>query len=223
MFSSYRKYLRFVRKYPSPVTYFDKALFLCRQQDENKPFIGPFLDTQAFNIFLENSALQHPNLFDLAIYQYAVKGDKSLELILHRKNRHKREHVYEVPQPSLVGIPPGACFKYKSFPALSADLLLTRDHPQVITDVKEAPLDVPCYDEREELTDQEECESDETASPLEAQFITRTISDIMTSKPISMKFCFLVPFCQRFSQTFQATRAFARSPRSQAREGHFRE
>ena len=78
IFHDYRRHIYYYRKYPCPVVWFARTAFVAALGDARaralEPFLSAFLDTQAFNLFYEAAALQHPNLFDRACFLYNTHG-----------------------------------------------------------------------------------------------------------------------------------------------------
>ena len=78
IFHDYRQHIYFFRKYPCPVVWFARTEFVAAlgqaQAHALEPFLSAFFDTQAFNLFYEAAALQHPNLFDRACFLYNTHG-----------------------------------------------------------------------------------------------------------------------------------------------------
>lgn len=76
LFYDYRKYISFVRKYPYPITTFDKTSFLAEKNKADKKFLTVFLNTQMFQVFSEVSPLQRPSIFEYACKKYNKKKEK---------------------------------------------------------------------------------------------------------------------------------------------------
>lgn len=61
----YRAYIQYIRRYPTPVAVFNKALCL-RDNTFAARFLADFVDTQAFSVFLHQRHTVPRNLFDVA-------------------------------------------------------------------------------------------------------------------------------------------------------------
>ena len=70
----YRRFVFYRRKYPYPVVWFARSQFIASQPSDLEAFLSVFLDSQAFNMFLEAATLQRPNLFDRACLAYNTGG-----------------------------------------------------------------------------------------------------------------------------------------------------
>jgi hypothetical protein len=62
----YRAYIQYIRRYPTPVAVFNKALCL-RDNTFAARFLADFIDTQAFSVFLHQRHSISANLFDEAV------------------------------------------------------------------------------------------------------------------------------------------------------------
>lgn len=76
LFHDYRKYISFVRKYPYPITTFDKTSFLAQKNKTDRRFLKVFLNTQTFQVFSEVSPLQRPSIFEYASKKYNKYKEK---------------------------------------------------------------------------------------------------------------------------------------------------
>lgn len=76
LFHDYRKHISFVRKYPYPITTFDKTSFLAEKNRADRKFLTVFLNTQMFQVFSEVSPLQRPSIFEYASKKYNKYKEK---------------------------------------------------------------------------------------------------------------------------------------------------
>ena len=69
LFDDYRNYISFIRKYPEPVTIFNKAKYIKDRPDAIE-FLTMFVETQAFTMFLEMHHQQSFSIFEEVIKLY---------------------------------------------------------------------------------------------------------------------------------------------------------
>ena len=70
LFKDYRQYISFIRKFPEPVTIFNKAKYI-KVHPDAVGFLKIFLETQAFSMFLEQ---HHQNPF--SIFEEVIRAQK---------------------------------------------------------------------------------------------------------------------------------------------------
>jgi len=97
LFEDYRRYISFIRKFPEPVTIFNKAKYI-KDHPNAVEFLTMFLETQAFTMFLEQHHQKPCNIFEEVIR--AKQKNIPLSTLLFDDNSHlpPNQRLVEIPR-----------------------------------------------------------------------------------------------------------------------------
>lgn len=154
LFHDYRKYIAFVRKYPYPITTFDKTSFLTQKPHQDKKFLSVFLDTQTFQVFSEVSPLQHPSIFEYASKKYNERKGKfdAATLVDSPKLRVDETGLQEYKVPLQLQCQPGVRRKAITKPLYKLPEIVTPQPNEPEQKQEGRHAKIRCYPKEEELS-----------------------------------------------------------------------
>jgi hypothetical protein len=192
LFKDYAGYISFIRKFPEPVTIFNKARYI-KDRPEAVVFLTTFLETQAFAMFLEMHHEEVASPFD-RIIRAQLRGMSSTQILLDSAFLLHNPSVFPPPSTLFKSdcIAPLASPTTSSPRSISSALFPKLQNDRIPSSVSLTNLESAKPPSTSSITRSQDsvasCEGKkESAAPLDADgsFIEECIDRVLSEKPLS--------------------------------------